>query len=326
MKSSGNPGLAMLMLAAGIVASLTQLSHAQNREVIDEARLVSPNERVTLDVMRGEVTIRPGDDNTLRIRGVLDELAEGYELESGNGFTQFTVVMPRNMRNRGGDRDDGSDLEIIVPAGSDVQFSGVNVDVDIADIQGGARITTVNGGITASGLREFIQLHTVNGSINSQNSEGRIEIETVNGEVTDRGSQGRISLRAVNGEIDIDSRAEEVQLTVVNGEINASLSSAQSLEFSGVNGSIDIRLREVLRPRVRGSSVSGEISLGLDAGVDARFNLQSNVGRRIENELSDDEPQRPQFGPGRSLRFMTGEGSGTVDITTVSGEIRLRRN
>ena len=135
-----------------------------------------------------------------------------------------------------------------------------------------------------------------------------------------------MSLRAVNGEIDVDSRAEEIQLSVVNGEINATLAGTQSLEVSGVNGSIDIRLGESLRPRVRGSSVSGEISLGLDPAVDARFNLQSNVGRRIENELSDDEAQRPQFGPGRSLRFMTGEGSGTVDITTVSGEIRLLRN
>ena len=326
MKSSANTGFSAWMLAGAIMASWTQIALAQDRQPIDEARLVSPNERVTLDVMRGEVRIRPGDDNTLRIRGVLDELAEGFELDSNNGFTQFTVVMPRNFRGRGGDRDEGSELEIIVPAGSDVQFSGVNVDVDIADIEGGAQITTVNGAITASGLREFIQLNTVNGSIDSLNNQGRLEIETVNGEVSDRGSEGRMSLRAVNGEIDVDSRAEEIQLSVVNGEINATLAGTQSLEVSGVNGSIDIRLGESLRPRVRGSSVSGEISLGLDPAVDARFNLQSNVGRRIENELSDDEAQRPQFGPGRSLRFMTGEGSGTVDITTVSGEIRLLRN
>lgn len=314
------------MLASALLIASVQQANAQDREVIDEARLVSANERITLDVMRGEVVIRAGDDNTFRVVGELDEDAEGFELESDNGFTRFIVRMPRNMRGWNNNRNEGSDLEITVPANSEIEFSGVNVSVDIADVSGGARVTTVNGEIRASGLSEFVFLKTVNGGIRSENNRGVVTIETVNGEVRDEGSQGRLSVEAVNGELDIVSLAQEVTLGVVNGRIDAELSGTQSLDFNGVNGEISIRLSDSVSPRVRGGSVSGEIELAVDNNIEARFDLQTNVGSRLENELTSDEARRPQFGPGRNLQFSTGEGSGSVDISTVSGAINLLVN
>lgn len=325
MRNKLNSTLRLFMLAAAVLAAGLQQARAQDGEVIDEARLVSPNERITLDVMRGEVVIRAGNDNTFRVTGELDEAAEGYELESSNGFTRFIVRMPRNMRGWN-DSGEGSELEVTVPAGSEVEFSGVNVGIDIAGITGSARVTTVNGGIRASNLAEFVHLKTVNGSIRSENNRGVVNIETVNGEVRDDDSQGRLSVEAVNGELNIISRAAEVNLSVVNGEINAQLRGTQSLDFNGVNGEIDISLAESLSPRVRGASVSGEIDLSVDANIEARFNLQTNVGSRIENELTSDEARRPQFGPGRNLQFSTGQGGGSVDIGTVSGAINLTVN
>lgn len=313
------------MLVTAVMIAGVQQARAQDREVIDEARLVSPNERITLDVMRGEVVIRAGDDNTFRVVGELDEEAEGYELESDNGFTRFIVRMPRNMRGWNS-RDEGSELEITVPANSEVEFSGVNVSVDIADVLGGARVTTVNGEITANGLGEFVHLKTVNGGIRSQNNRGVVNIETVNGEVRDEGSEGRLSVEAVNGQLDIVSSAEEVSLGVVNGQIDAELRGTQSLDFNGVNGEISIRLFDSVSPRIRGGSVSGEIELSVDDTIEARFNLQTNVGSRLQNDLTSDEARRPQFGPGRNLQFSTGQGGGSVDISTVSGAINLQVN
>jgi len=300
------------------------MAYAQDRQSIDEGRQVRPNERISLNVLRGEVAIHPGEDNLLRIQGRLDRQAEGFELDSANGFTQFTVVMPRRLR--GGSRGDGSELVITVPEGSEIEFRGVDVDVDIRGVRGGAKVTTVNGEIVASDLGEYVQLQTVNGRINSENNRGRIEIENVNADLRDRGSQGRISLKTINGKIAVENRAEEISFSVVNGEVDANLEGTRSVEFSTVNGTVDVRLRDSERPRVRGSSVSGSIRLELDPDVDARFDVQSNVGRRIENRLTDDEAERARFGPGASLRFMTGSGAGSVDISTVSGGIRIDRN
>lgn len=326
MRCKLNSTLRLIMLSATVLIAGLQQANAQDRQTVDETRLVSPNERITLEVMRGDVVIRAGNDNTFRVSGLLDEQAEGYELESSNGFTRFEVRMPRSMRGWNNNRGDGSELEITVPVYSEVEFAGVNVSVDIAGVLGGARVTTVNGDIRATGVGQFVHLKTVNGGIRSENNRGVVNIETVNGEVRDDGSEGRLSIEAVNGELNIVSSAEEVKLSVVNGEIDAELRGTQALDFGGVNGEISITLRDSASPRVRGSSVSGEIELSVDSNTDARFNLQTNVGSRIENELTSDEARRPQYGPGRNLQFSTGQGTGSIDIGTVSGAINLQVN
>jgi len=313
--------LTSAVLAGVLSFMLTMGVNAQSQQRIDETRQVSANEKISLEVMRGEVRIRAGSDNTFLVRGQLDELAEGFELESDNGFTRFEVVMPRSIR--GSRNEQGSDLEIVLPANSDVKFTGVNVAVDVAGVLGGASITTVNGDIVASDLGGVIALRTVNGPIRSNNNRGRVSLQTVNGEISDNGSSGRLGVSTVNGAMDISSAAEEVTLNMVNGELRADFDGTRTLEFNGINGEMSIAISNSQTPRVTGSSVSGEIEIQLDSDVDARFDLRTNVGSRIENGITDDEAQRPQFGPGRSLQFTTGQGNGSVELNTVSGSIEV---
>lgn len=325
MKAIVNLTAALLLLASVMLLMMAQDAlGAQDQVAIDETRQVSANERITIDAMRGEVRIRAGADNTFSVRGLLDELAEGFELQSSNGFTRFEVQMPRSVRSR--NNEDGNDLEFIVPANSEVEFTGVNVEVQIAGILGGAKVTTVNGDIVAADLGGVIELKTINGPINSSNVRGRVSLQTVNGEITDSASAGRLDASTVNGSMEIDSAAEEVSFSMVNGEVDANLDGTQLLEFDGINGQMMIRVVNSPAPRITGSSVSGEIELRLDNNIDARFNLRTSVGSRIDNGITNDEADRPRFGPGRSLQFTTGQGNGSVELTTVSGAIEVRGN
>ncbi|MEX2334388.1 MAG: DUF4097 family beta strand repeat-containing protein [Pseudohongiella sp.] len=310
-----------------LLMALGQMVHAaENPVTIDETRQVSANERIEIEVMRGQVVIRTGTDNTFRVSGTLDELAEGYELRSGNGFTFFEVQMPRNIRNNGSRREQESDLVFVVPANSNVSYSGVNADVNIDGITGGSDVTTVNGDITAANLSEYIELRTVNGAIDSRNNRGRIDLHTVNGEVRDAGSDGRISYGAVNGDLDIDSAAQEVEISVVNGSVRADLRGTDELDLNSVNGDIDVILVDVSSPRISGSTVSGDITLTLPSDVNARFSMQSIAGGSIINNITDDEVVRARFGPARNLDFSTGEGVGTVELSSVSGRLELNAN
>lgn len=299
---------------------------ADNPVTINETRQVRANERIEIEVMRGEVSIRTGTDNTFSVSGVLDELAEGYELRSANGLTYFEVVMPRNVSNRGFRRAQESELEFVVPVGSRVSYVGVNAEVEIDGVAGGSDVSTVNGDITASNLSERIELSTVNGDITSRNNNGRMEIQTVNGEIRDSGSYGRADYEAVNGELDIDSAAEDVTITVVNGSVQAQLSGVRELRLQSVNGSMDVTLADSVSPRVNGSTVSGGISLTLMPDVDARFSLQSHAGGRLVNNITDDEVVRARFGPASNLDFSTGQGTGTIDMSAVSGRLELHAN
>lgn len=294
------------------------------QEAINETRDVSANERVYIEAMRGEVEIRTSTAPQFSVQGTLDEEAEGFTLESANGFTRFVVEMPRSARLGGwNDNEEGSQLSIVVPQGSEVEFRGVNATVDIEGVTGGAEINTVNGRIMASGLSTFVQLSTVNGLIESRNNSGRVEMHSVNGEVDDSGSSGRVEYSTVNGQIRASSMATEISLSTVNGQAEANLQGTSELRLSTVNGDIDVRLEDATTPRIHGNTVSGDLQLTLEPLVSAKFSLNANAGGRIQNSLTADEVRREQYGPARRLNFSTGDGIGSVDLNSVSGQLIL---
>lgn len=312
-----------LLATATLVLSLVTAMNAQAQEPIDESRAVSPNERISIDVMRGDVRIRTTDEGVFRVRGTLDEEAEGYELESSGGFTRFEVEMPRSARGWSGNNpDNASDLDIELPAGSTLEFQGVSTTVIVSGITGGTQISSVNGRIEASSLSERVDLSTVNGSILSTGNSGRITLRSVNGEIEDSGSSGRIEYDSVNGDISAQSSASEVQIGTVNGDADVSLAGTADLSINTVNGDYTIRLTDSGSPRIEGSSVSGDLSLVLDPALNARVSMETHSGD-IENGLSDASAEAERFGPRESLQFSLGGGSGTIELQSISGDLSL---
>lgn len=305
---------------------LSTLAFANSQQSINEERQVSSNEKITLDVQRGEVEIRPASGNQFRVSGKLDEKAEGFELESAGGFTRFIVNMPRQLNERNNNKTAGSALVIEVPAGSNIEFKGVNVDVSATGIQGGSQITTVNGDIKARQLTNTVELTTVNGKIESEALQGQLRLKTVNGKIADKAGSGRMSVESVNGKIELDSRPQELMVTVVNGEVDVELDGTQQIEVSSVNGSVEIELKNQTAPRIKGSSVSGKFEVKLPANLDARVSMKTSAGGSIKNTLTADQPTRAKYGPASNLQFSAGSGSGNIDISTVSGRLELKKD
>ncbi len=66
--------------------------------------------------------------------------------------------------------------------------------------------------------------------------------------------------------------------------------SVDELELSIVGCHIEIPAEMNPQAQIDMSSVSGGIDLTLPASTSARFTINTHVGGRINNELSDDEP------------------------------------
>jgi hypothetical protein len=294
-------------------------------ESVNENLQVAGNEKIYIENMRGEVEIVANSENRFKVSGTLDEKAEGYELDSKNGFTSFKVKMPslRNYGNWDDQEKEGSRLKIEVPFGTELEFQGVNASVKVSGVQGSTKVTTVNGSVYAEKLQKFIQLETVNGEITSVNNNGRITLNTVNGEIEDTGSEGRLSIDAVNGSIETKSSASEVSVSVVNGEADLELSNVQQLNMSSVNGSLEAEVKGSLTPRIEASTVSGNAKLKLEKAISAKFNLVANAGGSIKNELTSQKAEKAKYGPRSSLEFSTGKGEGSVEMNTVSGSMKL---
>lgn len=305
---------------------LPQLALAAGAPV-NEAMNVSANEKIYIENMRGHVEIKAVKSPVFSVKGTLDEKADGFDLSSKDGITRFVVKMPRSNFGWGDNGDkQGSQLVIEVPVGAALEFSGVNASVNVSGVAGSSKITTVNGAITAKQLSNEVLLETVNGEIDSIGNSGRIRLNTVNGEIDDEGSSGRLSAESVNGEISLKSSAKEIEVSVVNGEAELELSGTERLDFSSVNGEIKASVKNSKTPRISTNSVSGASTLKLDADVSARFKMVASAGGDINNKITDQKADKAKYGPRRSLEFSTGQGEGSIDMSTVSGEMTVEKN
>lgn len=314
-----------IMLA--MVVLVAAPTFAGTGKAVSESKAVSANERIELEVMRGEVEIKVGSGNQFKINGTLDEEAEGYEFKSSGGVTRFVVKMPRRLFNNGYSEDDnkGSKLVVEVPQSAVLNFEGVSTNVNASGVKGGADITTVNGTINASQLAGNVSLQTVNGNIASNDLQGHLKLSTVNGEIKDQSKAASLEMESVNGELHSVSTAKEVEVSTVNGEVDLSLNGSERVEFSTVNGQIDIKLAGSKAPRISGSSVSGSLTLTMPDIESARISIEASAGGDIDNKLTQDKVVDAKYGPMSSLDTTLGGGDGRIEIETVSGEVVLKR-
>ena len=127
--------------------------------------------------------------------------------------------------------------------------------------------------------------------------------QTVNGDVEARRLNGAIALSTVNGSVDFSTSASG-RATTVNGTIRGELGRADwqdTLEFSTVNGSIQLTLPPDLNSEVRAQTVNGDISTEFPLTVTGRISR-----RRLEGTI--------------------GAGGRTLSLETVNGGITLKRS
>lgn len=292
-------------------------------EKIDETLSVSSNGKVIIENQRGDVQIKGWSKSEVKVTGELDDKALDYEFKSSGNRTIFKVKMPRQMRSW--NSGEGSNLVIHIPVNSNLDFEGVNVNVDISEVSGGSDIETVNGNISAHKLAGKINLTTINGEIRSKVLNGKIHYETVNGSIHDIDSQGRLRFDAVNGDIETKTKAEDIRIENVNGEIELHADLIQRLDISTVNGELDLSIPNFSNnARVQIETVSGNVQLNLSKKASAKFEIESHAGGRIKNSLTNDKVKKPKYGPSSSLEFEMSGGKADIEIDTISGRINLK--
>lgn len=130
-------------------------------------------------------------------------------------------------------------------------------------------------------------------------------IEAVNGEVEIRGVSGDVNASTVNGEINLEDLAADAEIDTVNGTINASfakLEGQQKVKASTVNGRMTLRLPADADVDVNADTLNGNISAGdFDLEVDKGF-----VGSDLNGEI--------------------GNGSASLNLDTVNGSIKIRKD
>lgn len=309
---------------------------------IDERRPMDASGLVTLDLTNATVRISGSSNNEFHISGELGDDVDDWELRESNGGIHFEEDIRRGNNNwnwdwgcwRRNDDDDckqdfrarSSDLDISMPAGSVLRLDGVNGDVTVTGLANNTNVSIVNGDLTLIGLAGTVKAETVNGDLFGENLRGRVSLETVNGEINDRDSSvDRVDYQTVNGDVVSNVRSGQISAETVNGDMDLELDTAEQLDLSTVGGRIDVDTSLADNADIEISSVHGRISLTVPASVSARFVVSTEVSGRINNQLTDDEPEREnRYVNSSDLSFTLNGGAADVDITTVSGNVTLR--
>lgn len=269
-------------------------------EEVDKTLSAEKDGIVEIVNTRGTVEIEGWGESEVRVQGELDDLTDEFVFEVEGDRTLIEVKLPKRNVNWG----DGSDLDIRVPENSRVSFEGVSTDTTIIAVAGGIKIRTVSGDITAS-------------EINNQ-----INVKTVSGDIDVRDSSGQANVSSVSGEIELDIDSSRLMLDTVSGDVEANLETFERLMANAVSGDIDVEGHFSEDGEIEISSVSSEISLELTAPINATISAQTGPGGDITNLVSDDEVET-KFPAMNRLKTTVGDGSGSINLRTVSGDIRI---
>lgn len=130
-------------------------------------------------------------------------------------------------------------------------------------------------------------------------------IDTVNGGVNISGVSGEVNAESVNGDIEIEDLVADATLGTVNGSIDAS--------FRKLDG----------RQDVKAETVNGRVTIYLPADADVKISADTLNGS-INARDFDLEPDKGFVGS--DLNGAIGSGSARLNIDTVNGSIKIRRN
>ncbi|WP_286269282.1 DUF4097 family beta strand repeat-containing protein [Thalassotalea hakodatensis] len=132
------------------------------------------------------------------------------------------------------------------------------------------------------------------------------DIELVNGSLTIKNVSGAMKLQTVNGGIDATGLANNSEISSVNGSVDVSY-------IDGIEQLDDISIE----------TVNGRVVLSLPANINADVEVETMHGN-IKNDFG--LSAKKNMFTGRSLEGMIGSGDVQVDIETVNGSVKIKKN
>ncbi len=130
-------------------------------------------------------------------------------------------------------------------------------------------------------------------------------ISTVNGDVEISAVAGTVKAESVNGNLQLENLAGDSNLETTNGSIEAyfdRMEGSQNIDADTVNGRITLHIPENASARLSAETLNGSI----DA---SDFGLEADAGGFV----------------GKELNGTIGSGEARIDLDTVNGGIRVRK-
>jgi DUF4097 and DUF4098 domain-containing protein YvlB len=192
---------------------------------------------------------------------VVDKGGEAVPADDG-----FVEVRPRR-------RSDA--VEVRCPAGTAVIVGTISGDVELSGQLGSARVTTVNGSITAAAVGEA-DMRTVSGKVEIGDCRGGCRVSTKSGRIT-VGEAGDADVSTVSGKIRIGWMSGAALMRTVSGSITLGSRGGGPITARTVSGSVAVTLPAGVRPALRVTGL-GRVRCDCEQGNDVTVDVTTVSG------------------------------------------------
>jgi Toastrack DUF4097/LiaF transmembrane domain len=245
----------------------------------------------------GAVSVHASDDNKItvvvrkRVNADSQEDADKYDRESKPTITTIGGLVTVNaaVEAAGDDRVE-SDLDISVPR---------KVQVSIAARRGDVNVVGRDGNVDINAQHSDTSVEDVNGGVKVSQEKGSVKVEQIVGDVHVEGRVNEVSVADVKGAVQLDGEFQEsVKLARIAKTVTFK-SSRTDMEFSHIEGSLDLDSDELHAEQITGplhlttrsknirlDEVSGDVRLQDDNGaVEVGMRTLGNI--QIDNRNGD---------------------------------------
>lgn len=181
-------------------------------------------------------------------------------------------------------------------------------------------VKSTSGDTEVTGASGANKVKATSGDVRIANLEGSLEIETSSGDL--KISDSRLSLLNVenkSGDVTLDKVHAATTIQATSGDVKLTQCGGPSLSIDGVSGDLQVHLSEPIAGAANLRTVNGLISLEVPSNSDFRLAVSALRGEVVCNLPLEDENRDDRRVTGRM-----GAGVGSVDISTINGDIHVR--
>jgi DUF4097 and DUF4098 domain-containing protein YvlB len=268
-------------------------------EEVDLSGEASADGVVMIENIAGSIEVIGWDRNEVTVTGTLGDDVEDLKFKTGSK-TRIEVVYPKKSKNI----DEGADLVIHVPAGSDLEIECISASITVREMTGEIEAQSISGAVT----------------VNCDCQE--VEAQSISGKVIVEGGSTEVSVGSISGMVEASGGTAEVQAETVSGDIDLVFDKYLNLSVESVAGSADVKGDFDGDASIDIELHSGDLTLVVPANVSADFEIETFSGD-IEDAFGNKAHKVSKYTPGKELEFSTGGGDARVSIATFSGDVKI---
>ena len=254
-----------------------------------------------VEISKGNVHVRCTEttESTVRVEG---KNADDVVVEQHGD--SITVTEPGRGRIFG---DNALRVDVVIPEGSNPAVRTGSADIQIEGRAGHAQLRSGSGDCSVDVVEGHLLVETGSGEITVEQVRGDLKVKSGSGDVEVTEAGGSSSISTGSGDVTVEKSFGTTVVKTGSGDLSISAAHGDT-SFSTGSGDVSIDLVERGRLNIKGAS--GDVSVGVRAGVPVWTDITTVTGTIRSDLQGAGQPQ---------------EGQDHIEVRakTVSGDIAL---